>query len=321
MNISKLSARNMLATLTAIVICAVMTTACSSNEEPILQPNATENTEIIYNDPVLTSVKLQLDSLNNATFSDINKSRGFRDWFKRVVAVVVSDAVGGMVGSVGGPVGTAVGAIGASAVAAFTPIENISFMSRSGTAMTESSSTPQMNPASISLVSSIIPASKTNVQISKEDSLGYYHNKALLSMNQSIHSDKIDFENILIHTADITGNLYHASQEDLTLVFNENRPLFDNIASEIVPLRNLEVTPLEIINLYATKYPNYQSELNVLGSFFEGLYNMDIDENDGEYMNKVLEIIQNASLDDNTKQHLRNAVIVGNASYQLWNVQ
>lgn len=45
------------------------------------------------------------------------------------------------------------------------------------------------------------------------------------------------------------------------------------------------------------------------------------DENDGEYMNKVLDIIQNASLDDQTKQLLRNAVIVGNASYQLWNVQ
>lgn len=40
-----------------------------------------------------------------------------------------------------------------------------------------------------------------------------------------------------------------------------------------------------------------------------------------EYMQKVLLIINNSSLDEELKQDLRNAFIIGNASYQLWNTE
>lgn len=44
-------------------------------------------------------------------------------------------------------------------------------------------------------------------------------------------------------------------------------------------------------------------------------------DNNGEFMNRALIIVDKSSLDEITKNNLRNAFIVGNASYQLWNTE
>ncbi len=68
-------------------------------------------------------------------------------------------------------------------------------------------------------------------------------------------------------------------------------------------------------------YPNLSSKLSVVREFMLGLANMDINENDGNYAQKVIELINNSNLDENSKKELRAAIIVGNASYQLWTVE
>ena len=52
--------------------------------------------------------------------------------------------------------------------------------------------------------------------------------------------------------------------------------------------------------------------------FIEGLCNIEITNNDGEYLNKALALLNKAAMDATTKRDLRNALIVANASYQLW---
>ena len=71
---------------------------------------------------------------------------------------------------------------------------------------------------------------------------------------------------------------------------------------------------------WIAKYPNKQGELTLLETFFSGLNNIDVDENDGDYLMKVLKLVDNSELSEEIKRNLRNAFIVGNASYQLWNV-
>ena len=36
---------------------------------------------------------------------------------------------------------------------------------------------------------------------------------------------------------------------------------------------------------------------------------------------KVLKIIEDSDLEESMKQNLKNAVLIGNASYRLWNVE
>lgn len=75
----------------------------------------------------------------------------------------------------------------------------------------------------------------------------------------------------------------------------------------------------EIFAVWKKQNPENDKELDVLEEFFNGIVNIDADENDGTFMNKALDIVDKSSLDETTKENLRNAFIVGNASYQLWN--
>lgn len=68
-------------------------------------------------------------------------------------------------------------------------------------------------------------------------------------------------------------------------------------------------------------YPNLRSKFSVVREFMSGLSNMDIDENDGNYAQKIIDLINNSNLDEDSKKELRNAIIIGNASYQLWTVE
>ena len=61
-------------------------------------------------------------------------------------------------------------------------------------------------------------------------------------------------------------------------------------------------------------------QINVIGSFIDGVSRISVDENDGTYAEKVLDLVDNANLSDDVKKQLRNGIIVGNASYQLWNL-
>lgn len=100
-------------------------------------------------------------------------------------------------------------------------------------------------------------------------------------------------------------------------------PLALNMFDEVLISKSLmakDSTSLHsAINVWKEHYPEQSDKLNVLETFFEGISNLNVDENDGDYFNRVLELISTSSLDEDTKQSLRNAIIVGNASYQLWN--
>lgn len=68
-------------------------------------------------------------------------------------------------------------------------------------------------------------------------------------------------------------------------------------------------------------YPEKANEISVLKEFVYGLSNIDINETDTEYLQKILLLIDESEIDEISKKNLKSAVLVGNASYRLWNVQ
>lgn len=312
--------KNLILFAIGLVICC----SCSSFETSdapslLISPKASSQTyPSNVDDQNLIAVENRLDSLNRAMFSEEIPTRGWKDFFKRFISVVVADAVGGMFGSSCGPVGTATGAIVASAVAAFVPAENI-YISRS--CDNDNGDIPQMNPPAISLSSDLVPSQSTGTTNTVEDSIGYYHNMVLMSVNGNISNNDRNIDSLIVKLADISYKTYNTSREVVLNSLNENRQFYETIVSYIVPQQNQEPSLDEVFALWMSLYPDNSQKLSVLKSFFKGMYQIGINENDGDYLNKVLEIINNSSLDRKTKEDLRNAAIVGNASYQLWNVE
>ena len=77
----------------------------------------------------------------------------------------------------------------------------------------------------------------------------------------------------------------------------------------------------ELISKWKQMFPEKSDEISIIGSFMSGLSKLEAEENDGSYLETVLEIIDTSDLDASTRQNIRNSFIVANASYKLWKVE
>ena len=296
--------------------------SCSSDELSTKNIPKTENTMQV--DAVeltkLSSLQLQIDSLNQSMFPLTNstQTRGIGKFFKKFFSIVVCDAVGGLHGSFyGGPVGSVGGAILASSVAAFAPVE----LSTNAVSSEDISNRP-VNSNSISLSPNVIPSEGVNSSlITFNDSIGYLHNEALIELNQTLTSEERTIDKLALRVIELTSQNYDVSEDSLSNYFNANMEFYNNIISENLFESSEATTVHEVMSKWKDLYPEQSCQLDVLESFFNGIYNLEVDNNDGTYLNRVLEIIDSSSLNTTIKQNLRNAFIVGNASYQLWNTE
>jgi len=270
----------------------------------------------------LFNVRNQIESLNQTMFTTDTDTRGLKKWFKKIFAVVTADAVGGLFGfQFAGPCGAAAGAIMASGLAAAVPANHITileptnplYITRADTILPSNGLLPT-NPVDIAL-RNVVPTGNW----SKTDSIGYYHNLAIIEIKAELNNNPVTYDIMLDKVSEKTSLLYNESALQIKNDLNLNKEFFEHASSyELSAKKNLNMNNL--IQAWAGLYPNKADELAVLESFFDGLLNLEVEENDGEYLDRVLEIIDASSLDENTKRNLRNSFIVGNASYQLWDI-
>lgn len=298
----------------------VMFCSCSSSE-PTYEDfqNQTLPESMISNQEV-SNVQFQLDSLNQAMFTDHMQTRfSFRKFFTQIGAVVLSDAVGGMFGFLaGGGVGAAVGAGTASvatAIAVFSGAVSIETRSYPNTSQFD---LPPINNDSLSLSPNIIPEGAAS---SAADSIGYYHNYFVMTIKEELNQENNDFDNFIDEVARLSCKNFNISEKEAVEILKDNKNFYKEISQ--VGKGNAEsgVDLHKAIDAYKKLYPEQSEKLSLLETFFEGILELEVSDNDGEYLNKVLDIIEGSSLDREMKQDLRNAFIVGNASYQLWNVE
>lgn len=178
-----------------------------------------------------------------------------------------------------------------------------------------------MNPIDITLDSNVIPGGKGFVA-QKKDSIGYMHNLLLTDLKSELTPADLSIDSLIIKVPQTACKYYN--DEPLNVVIanlSEKRPFFEKI--QCMERKGVDTynDVDDIVNDWKSNFPECSEDLNVLGSFIKGLSNLEVEENDGEYLNKVLELIDASSLDDTKKNELRNAFIVGNASYQLWNTE
>lgn len=283
-------------------------TSCSSSYEDN-EPASRDDAETVVRHLEFESVQNQIDSLNLQLFKDQVVQTRSKHWFFKVCSIVMADATGSILGSFwGGPVGSVSGMIFASAYKAFT--------SNNLTRTAVSTKTlGAMNSSSRSLTN-VVPTNRAI--LTQNDSIGYYHNLILLDLNNSLRASSTTIDTLIVAVANRTSVFYNANSDSIIKQINYNSDLYLKFSSDEFAYDNFESLH-DYVEAWIALYPDKASELLVMEAFLEGIVNLDVNENDGNYLNRVLEIVESSDLDADDKQVLNSALIVGNASYQLWN--
>lgn len=75
----------------------------------------------------------------------------------------------------------------------------------------------------------------------------------------------------------------------------------------------------EYIGFLKRKFPENSQQLTVFETILEGLQKIDPIENNGEYTDRVMRIIDSSAVREPIKRDLRQGLTVANASARLWN--
>lgn len=277
-----------------IVSITLATTMFSCSNENEQEETASAN--------VVTNTATGMDNLQSriAEISDsmqviapAAQTRGFWKWLK----VFYFDAAGAILGTFyGGPIGTAIGAAGASAIAAAQNDYGIS---------TEEDFTKLVD--------------FNQINISQADSVGLYHNLILQQLkNENLRSMPID--SVLYKVEKCAklvtkANKISINDTDIRLNTVENAALV--LMRNSINRINEAQDSKELNAIFCELYPKHTKELNIVKEYIDGLNKIEESQR-SRYTELVLSETNNAKISDEMKSSVRNGVLVGNASSQLW---
>lgn len=153
------------------------------------------------------------------------------------------------------------------------------------------------------------------------DSLGYYHNMAIIELNR--HNPGW----LKLNTFELSKELSYAinnvtgwsSKGDIDTFFqSDNSMVLDNEF-----LASLAANDDDVETMFAklkAHYPANSAQFDVLFETIKGLLACEAEGDDPvEYSTKVLNLVEKAQLSKDLEGQLRAGIVVANASYQLWN--
>lgn len=294
------------------VMALTMLCASCYSEDSVGVPT-TSATEIAVKTDSLASLQAKIAELNGQMQVQSPTTRG---WLKRFLHRALADAVGALFGNLyGGLAGAVVGAASFSALACAVEVVN---NEPNNANKSEESVKLDDKIAHCDLDEDLVPTDE-NCDESPIDSIGLYHNKVLIdvAVDEENEMSVSEYPNALLNAVrNNYPNLGEISSCDSVRIVTAS--------SEFLEFEK-EYKGGKDIDSYAeyieSKYPSKKGEIEILKEFFNGLPYAEASDMTSEYMNKVLKMIDDASLSADVKQNLRNGVIVGNASNRLWKLE
>lgn len=306
-------------TVSCFSLILMGTVSCNNDEYAVESQETTISHEEVL---ALQSLQSEIASLNDATFGEQQvKTRGLGGFFRRFVKIIASDAIGGLFGTLtGGPVGTIAGAAAASGAAAIPSINQKIVLSRADV----QTRLALLNDEKLALDNVVLPEGSNTIrpaQLTLEDSVGYYHNKALLEIDRNSRDGLAG-----LSTEELTNKIYLSVERSAGLKTGSLQVEVSKKAPELVKLNeNIQqnISNAETEEAYLAKmkqlYPKRASEIAVIEEFVKGVKNLNPALDDSSYAKAVLNLIEKSKLSEEMKKNLRTGVIVGNASARLWN--
>ncbi len=78
-------------------------------------------------------------------------------------------------------------------------------------------------------------------------------------------------------------------------------------------------TPDDFFNYLKIQYPGKNGEIEILKAAMDGFIALDVNEDEGKYVKKLMGIVDNSNLNDDSKKDVKSSLAVANASTRLWN--
>ena len=303
----------------AVLLFGLLTTLESCNKQDDLKSYELKETK------EMKSLLIELENYNKAYFKDQPQmTRSLISRLKRLLRVTYVDAVGAIVGSLCGPWGAVGGAALCSGIVfcADGNLESGGPMLMRFDPIIDEPFEPE-GPCQLDYIYddyldyTILPSILTACT----DSIGYNHNSILRSLGENDMLDITPYNlNLVISSicnqADTLTNFgrgYYTNSDLLqSMNFYQLKALCEN--------SNYTLSFDSFVAQFIILYPEYSYELSFLQSYITSLCNIDQPDNDGTYATGVLSLIYNSNINEALKKRLGDAVITGNASARLWNL-
>lgn len=310
-----------------LMLSAIAFVSCSSDDNYV-GTGTTDGTELtdsamqqVQRNAELMALQNSVHDFNVATFAG-QQNPETRGWLKKlfnsvvkIFATVTADALGGVIGGVAGGV-TASGIVGGYLLLSKTNVTMTPMPAAYTRAGVNGSGTyPGL------IYNGVVPQGP----VCTGDSIGYYHNKVISKLfpdtikvaefNAKSNGEKAQ---IIVKTMKEEPYLcnYYGAELDNTAKINKGV----EIANKVIQIANEAETEDEFFTMLEQAGFTDGNVMAVLKEILQGIDSLDITEDEGEYYEAVLDIIDRSGLDEVTKRSMEDGVIIGQASNRLWKV-
>lgn len=265
--------------------------------------SAPGETQVINLDPQYDVLVDSLTKLTNTTVLDFqvnmhtSRASFWKKWTKKLFVVVLCDAIGGVTGNIVGAAFTSYCAARSQGLLPYNPGDVDILNNRSLDQQLLADTTWARTPA---------------------DNSGYLHNKVLVQLYEKHGDDLLTIP---------TNQIYAEADSIVTNDFGIGivRPA-DQSAAETLYAQLAEVgenseTITDFFTAWKQLHPDNRNQWNVLEVVMNGFYELDLNADNGQYLNSVIQTINTSSLPDEEKQSLRTCISIGHASAFLWSRQ
>lgn len=150
------------------------------------------------------------------------------------------------------------------------------------------------------------------------DNSGLIHNKVLVTLYQKYGDDLLMLPLDEIYSdADSIASITPSIGIISPAVRNEAQSIF----TQVNEVYNNTDTMEDFFEETKTIYPNERLQLNIFEVVMNGFFQIDLNADNGQYLNAVMQTINSSSLPEGDKQSLRTGISIGHASAFLWSRQ
>lgn len=147
------------------------------------------------------------------------------------------------------------------------------------------------------------------------DRAGLMHNKVLVALYNK-HGNEL----LTVPSMQIYSEADSIMQEELgiALIPNDIKEEAEALYAEISDVYESTETIEDFFDEWRALYPAQTNNINILETVIQGMLQLDLTEDNGVYLNNVVQSINSSNLSEENKQTLRSAISIGHASAFLW---
>lgn len=147
------------------------------------------------------------------------------------------------------------------------------------------------------------------------DRAGLMHNKVLVALYNKHGNELLTVPSMQIYSE---ADSIMQNGLGIVLIPNDVKEEAEALYAEILDIYESTETIEDFFDEWRALYPAQTNNINILETVIQGMLQLDLKEDNGVYLNNVVQTINSSYLSEENKQTLRSAISIGHASAFLW---